>query len=164
MGLQVSADPRITPATDFIGRKHSLFIDGQWSDATSEALIDVHNPATGALLTQVQAASEADVDQAVRAARVAFDSGPWPRMAPAERALLMNRLADLVESAGEEISILETLDNGMPLRGSQRAVGIAVANLRYFAGWTGKVAGQVHNPTQANTLAYTVREPVESPL
>jgi len=146
--------------TDFLDQNHPLFIDGVWTDAESGQTIKVMNPATGQVITTVQAAGARDIDRAVLAARAAFDDGPWPRLAPAERARLMLRLADALEAATPEVAHLETLDNGMPLPAATRAVGLAVANLRYFAGWCGKVSGQTHNLTQPDTLAYTIKEPV----
>jgi phenylacetaldehyde dehydrogenase len=160
MSAQETLDRQLGRVDDFLNRSHALFIDGAWTDAESGRLIDVVNPATGAPVAKVQTAGADDADRAVGAARTAFDDGPWPRIPPAERTKVMHRLADLIESATEEIAILETLDNGMPLAASTRAVGIGVANLRYFAGWCGKIAGEVHNPTQADTLAYTVKEPI----
>jgi phenylacetaldehyde dehydrogenase len=146
--------------TEFLGRVHPLFIGGDWSPASSEEVIDVFDPATGRLVATVQAAGTADVDRAVRAARLAFDEGPWPRLTPTRRMQAMLRLADVVEAAGPEIAHLETLDNGMPLASAARAVGIAVENLRYFAGWCGKVAGEIHNLGQPDVHAYTVKEPI----
>jgi phenylacetaldehyde dehydrogenase len=145
---------------DFLSRTHPLFIDGDWTDAESGQTISVVNPATGRPLANVQAASARDIDKAVRAARAAFDAGPWPRLPPAERARLMLKLADAVAGAKEEIAYLETLDNGMPLASGIRAVGLAAAHLSYFAGWCGKVAGQIHNVSQADMHVYTVKEPV----
>jgi phenylacetaldehyde dehydrogenase len=120
----------------------------------------VINPATGQLLAKVQAAGAKDVDRAVRAARVAFDDGPWPRLPPAERARFMMKLADSIAGAKEEIAYLETLDNGMPLSSGTRAAGLAVAHLTYFAGWCGKVAGEIHNVNQPDMHVYTVKEPI----
>jgi len=145
---------------DFLDQTHALFIDGAWTDAESGHTIDVVNPATGQTVAKAQAGGARDIDRAVRSARIAFDEGPWPRMASADRARLMFALADAVEAAGDEIAYVETINHGMPLAGARRAVGLAVANLRYFAGWCGKLGGQTHHLTQPDTLAYTVKEPI----
>ena len=83
-----------------------------------------------------------DIDHAVKAARRAFESGPWPDLSPSERGRLLWKLSDLLEKHREEFAELETLDNGKPLFFS-RIVDIptAVDVLRYMAGWATKVEG-----------------------
>ncbi|MEU1597929.1 aldehyde dehydrogenase family protein [Streptomyces sp. NPDC005708] len=152
--------PQLPAIQEFLDRIHPLFIGGEWTSAQSEQVIDVVNPATGEPISRVQAADATDIDRAVTAARTAFDDGPWPRLSPLDRARIMLKLADLIEHAAPEIAYLETVDNGMPLASATRAVGIAVSNLRYFAGWAGKIAGSLHNLNQGETFAYTVKEPI----
>jgi len=144
----------------YFTRDHKLFIDGAWVDAEDGGMIVVTNPATGEPLGKVQAAGRLDVDRAVRAARQAFDWGPWPRLPPQERARLMFKLADAIASARDEIAHIESLDNGMPLSSGIRAAGLAVSHLSYFASWCGKLAGQIHNAGQADMHVYSVKEPV----
>ena len=146
--------------SQFLSQPHQLFIAGAWTDAESEQTIDVINPGTGQVVAQAQAGGSSDINRAVRAARVAFDEGPWPQMAPTERSRLMFALADAVEAATDEVSYVETINHGMPLHAAKRAVSLAVANLRYFGGWCGKLGGQTHSLTQPDTLAYTIKEPV----
>jgi phenylacetaldehyde dehydrogenase len=144
----------------FLAKTHGLFIDGEWVGAGSGETIAVIDPATGQQVAQVEAGGAADIDRAVQAARTAFDEGPWPRLPAPERARLMLQLAEAIDAAAPEIAYLETLDNGMPYVASQRAVGIAAANLRYFAGWCGKIAGRIHNTTMADVHAYSLKEPI----
>ncbi len=119
------------------------------------------NPATGKVFAKAAAAGPADIDRAVRAARAAFDSGPWPSMPPIERAQLIWKLADAVEAAADEIAYILSLDNGMPMMMAKFAGAFGTArNLRYMAGWCGKVDGAVPTPAEANKLAYTLKEPV----
>ncbi|TKI95733.1 aldehyde dehydrogenase family protein, partial [Bacillus wiedmannii] len=73
-----------------------------------------YNPATEDVLAVVCEAQEEDIDVAVKAARSAFESGPWAEMTTAERAYLIYKLADLIEEHGEELAQLEALDNGKP--------------------------------------------------
>src|ERR1700760_1989152 len=92
-----------------------LLINGEWVEGsrTFESI----NPATGEVLAQVAEASPADVDRAVKAARAAFDdeSGKWRKMSASERGRLLWKIADLIEQHIDEISELETLDNGKPI-------------------------------------------------
>src|SRR5438874_596096 len=98
-----------------------LFIGGKWLDSVSGKTFPTINPATGEAICQVAEGDKADVDLAVKAARKAFEQGPWPKMSAAERGRLLNKLADLIEQNQEELAALETLDNGKPLRDSQEA-------------------------------------------
>ncbi|MFD8339312.1 aldehyde dehydrogenase family protein [Streptomyces solisilvae] len=158
--MTMTQAPQSPAIQEFLDRVHPLFIGGEWTAAQSEQAIDVLNPATGETISRVQVADATDIGRAVGAARTAFDDGPWPQLSPLDRARIMLKLADLVEHAAPEIAYIETLDNGMPLASATRAVGLAVSNLRYFAGWSGKIAGNVHNLNQGETFAYTVREPI----
>src|ERR1700720_4518885 len=93
-----------------------LFINGKWQDSVSGKTFATSNPATGEVICQVAEGDKADVDLAVKAARKAFEEGPWPKLSAAERGRLLHRLADLVEQNKEELAALESLDNGKPYR------------------------------------------------
>ena len=103
-------------AKSFLAGKHQLLIDGKSTDATSGKRFDVVDPATGQAIAAVAEADKADVDEAVKAARRAFESGPWSKTSPQDRCKLMWKLADLLESHADEIAELESLDNGKPIR------------------------------------------------
>ncbi|HEY7311126.1 MAG TPA: aldehyde dehydrogenase family protein, partial [Gemmataceae bacterium] len=98
-----------------------LFIGGKWLDSVSGKTFPTINPATGETICQVAEGDKADIDLAVKAARKAFEDGPWPKMNASERGRLLNKLADLVESHKDELAALESLDNGKPLRDSLAA-------------------------------------------
>jgi acyl-CoA reductase-like NAD-dependent aldehyde dehydrogenase len=145
------------PELEFLRRPQRLYIDGEFA-ATDEQLT-VLNPATGLPLAEVPLASEEDVDLAVRAARAAF---PRWRFTPAtQRARLLWRLADLLETRQEELATIEVLDNGKPI-GEARAVDIAltIELLRYYAGWVTKIAGSVQPNSIPGMLSMVRREPV----
>ncbi len=145
----------------FLSRTHKLFINNEWVEPQSGETIEVTNPATGKVFARAAAAGAADVDRAVRAARAAFESGPWPSMPPVERAQLIWRLADAVEAAADEIGYVLSLDNGMPMMMAKFAGALGTArNLRYMAGWCGKIDGAVPTLAEPNKLAYTLKEPV----
>jgi len=141
-----------------------LFVDGEWRDASDGATFDVIAPASEELLATVAAASDADVDAAVRAARREADGGTWSRLTGADRGLLLFRLADLVERNLETFVTLEALDIGRPAY-EPRLVDIpnAVDVFRHFAGWADKIEGRWVAPLPAfgrTRQAYTIREPL----
>jgi len=125
-----------------------------------------YNPATGEVLAQVAEGDSQDINLAVKAARKAFDSGPWSRLTASERGRLVWKLADLLEEHLEEFATLETLDNGKPLTVARAAdVPLAVDMFRYMAGWATKLEGttipiSVPYTPGANYHVYTLREPV----
>ena len=115
------------------------FINNVFVDAKSGATLDTVNPATEELITKVAACDKADVDEAVKAARAAFE-GPWSKVDGAGRGKLLNKLADLCEQHREELSTIEVLDNGKPFTQYLAAdMALIVSHLRYFAGWADKV-------------------------
>ncbi|MFV3126514.1 aldehyde dehydrogenase family protein [Niveispirillum sp. KHB5.9] len=148
-------------ARKFAGREHGLFIDGAWMAPRSGSTFETFNPGDGSRIGHAAAGGEADVDLAVRAARAALE-GPWADMKPSERARLLWRLADAIEAHADEFALLETLNNGKPLRDARMFdVPHAVEVLRYNAGWTTKLNGESVNLSGPGTWhAYTVREPV----
>jgi len=146
----------------FLNRGHGLLINGEWTAPAAGGAIPVFDPATEAQISSVAAADAADVDLAVRAARLAFDQGPWRKTSGAARAKLIWRLADLLMEHADELAELETFDNGKPLHDT-RAVDLPVASelLRYFAGWASKLNGvstSIGDPGEYQ--AFTVREPI----
>lgn len=143
-------------------RPFQLLIDGGWSEAQSGDVLDVVNPADRGVIAQIPAADRRDVDRAVRAARKAFEDGPWPAMPPGERAKLLWRIADLIEARKEEFAELETLDNGKPVTMSKWVdVPASIATLRYWSGWCTKIAGETRAVDMpGDYLAMTLREPI----
>jgi len=149
-------------ASDFTAKARELFIGGRWRAAQSGETFDVVDPANEKVFARVAAGTEADIDAAVREARKAFEAGPWPSMTPAQRARLLLKLADLIEANGDEIALLESLDNGMPFRMARfGGVSGAAESLRYHAGWATKMHGATINLSMPGEWhAYTLREPV----
>jgi aldehyde dehydrogenase (NAD+) len=144
----------------FLSGVKKLYINGEFVKSASEKTFDTPNPATGEVLATVYEAQEEDIDRAVKAAREAFDNGPWSKMTPAERSRLMYKLADLMEENKEELAQLETLDNGKPIRETLNAdVPLAIEHMRYYAGWTTKIVGQTI-PVNGPFFNYTRHEPV----
>src|SRR5262245_11060974 len=161
MNAQLSADRTQNVAANFLATTHGLFIDGQWVPAQSGKTFDVINPATGQVIAKCAAGDAADIDAAVKAARKAFESPPWSSLNPGGRSKLMWKLAEAIETNAEELGLLETLDNGMPLKVSRFVAALGAAeNLRYNAGWAGKIMGETPNISVPNHHVYTLREPV----
>src|SRR5881227_3957448 len=141
-------------------RHYQMLIGGAWVNAQSGRTFESINPYTGKVWAVMPEAAEADVDAAVRAARKAFDEGPWGRMTGAERARLMRRLADLIADNAERIAAVETTDIGKLLREMRgQLLGLADYYL-YFAGAADKIHGETIPSDRANFFVYTRREPV----
>jgi phenylacetaldehyde dehydrogenase len=150
--------------TGFVSKTGKLLINGKWVDAASGKTFATYNPATGEVLANVAAGDKEDIDRAVKAARAAFETGPWSKISPSERGRLLWKLADLLEKHTEEFAQLESLDNGKPLKVARAAdVPLAVDHFRYYAGWATKIEGNTISlglAKQGKFHAYTVREPV----
>ncbi len=141
--------------------KHTeCFINGKWVPAASGKTFETINPATEDVIAEVAEGDKADVDAAVKAARNAFDKGPWRKMNARDRGKLMNRLADLIEEETEELAALESLDNGKPVKDSRAAdLPLTIDCLRYYAGFADKIHGETI-PVNGNYFTYTRKEPV----
>ena len=140
---------------------HDLLIGGERMGAADGRTFESLDPATGEPIAVVAHAGAEDVDRAVRAARTAFEDGPWASMSAADRGALIERLAQLVEEHGEELAELESLDNGKPVTYAKVVdVGSSANHLRYFAGWPTKIEGEVIPVRAPDTLCYTRKEPV----
>jgi phenylacetaldehyde dehydrogenase len=150
--------------TTFVGKKQKMLINGKWVDAASGKTFPTYNPATGEVLSNVAEGDREDIDRAVKAARAAFETGPWSKISPSERGRMMWRLADLIEKHTEEFAQLESLDNGKPLKIARIAdLPLAIDHFRYYAGWATKIEGNtipMGLARQGSYHAYTVREPV----
>ena len=155
----------IAPHRDELGLGDGLMlIEGRWVAAAGEESWSHRHPATGEQVASFPVAGPGDVDLAVRAARRAFDDGPWPRARAGERARVLRKIADLVHEHGDELLGLQALDNSVPLSfGEIYAMSAAfVADVfDHHAGWADKLAGETLPPYQGGDhLVLTLREPV----
>ena len=143
-----------------------MLINGQWVEAASGETFATYDPATGEVICDVAAGDKKDIDRAVKAARAAFESGPWRKMTPSDRGRAIWKLADLLEKNLEEFAQLESLDNGKPLTVARVAdVPLAIDLFRYMAGWATKIHGStfpisVPYAPGARFFSYTLREPI----
>ncbi|MFC6154402.1 aldehyde dehydrogenase family protein [Nocardioides yefusunii] len=118
---------------------YGLFVDGEFVDGTGESFATI-NPATEEHLAHVAEASEADVDRAVKAARRAYDK-VWSKMSGRERAKYLFRIARIIQERAKEFAVLETLDNGKPIKETRDFdVPTVAAHFFYYAGWADKLA------------------------
>jgi acyl-CoA reductase-like NAD-dependent aldehyde dehydrogenase len=137
-----------------------VFIGGQWRPPASGETYATINPATEEESARVARGDERDIDQAVQAARRAFDSGPWPRMAAAERARLLWKLADLITANLDEMARLESVNTGKTLFDSGKVeLPFAAEVFRYYAGWTTKIHGETLN-LRDGAFTFTLRQPI----
>lgn len=137
---------------------YKLFIDGQWVPSSDGAILESFCPADGSLLAKFADASEQDVDKAVKAAQKAFVS--WSQSTPKERAAILNKIADIIDANQEELAMIESLDNGKPIRETMAIdVPYASAHFRYFAGVILAESGE-SNILDNNFLSITLREPL----
>jgi aldehyde dehydrogenase (NAD+) len=155
----------IKPHRDEVGLTDvEMLVDGQWTAARAGQTWNHRHPATGEDVASFPIAAAPDVDLAVRAARRAFDEGPWPRARASERIRVLRRIADLVREHGDELLRLQALDNSVPLSfgGVYGMSSAMVADVfDHHAGWVDKLAGETLPPYQGGDhLVMTLREPV----
>ncbi|HZP44388.1 MAG TPA: aldehyde dehydrogenase family protein [Candidatus Binataceae bacterium] len=152
---------KVGAVLDFLRRSPTkLLIDGKWTAAKSGKTFETINPANEEVLALVAEGDKADVDEAVVAARRAFEEGRWRTITPHQRGRYLLRIAELIDKYADELAELESLDNGKPVA-QARTIDIAGAAgiFRYFAGWPSKIYGET-NPSDPGMFNYTLREPI----
>ncbi|MFF9338653.1 aldehyde dehydrogenase family protein [Streptomyces sp. NPDC014773] len=130
-----------------IAPSYGLFIDGEFTDAADGKVFKTVSPSTEEVLSEIAQAGEADVDRAVKAARKAFEK--WSALPGAERAKYLFRIARIIQERSRELAVLETLDNGKPIKETRDAdLPLVAAHFFYYAGWADKLdhAGYGANP------------------
>jgi aldehyde dehydrogenase (NAD+) len=122
-----------------IESSYGLFIDGEFVESTGGSMIKTINPATEEVLAEVSEANQADIDRAVSAARKAFTK-TWGPMPGRDRAKYLFRIARLIQERSRELAVLETLDNGKPIREARDVdIPLVAAHFFYHAGWADKL-------------------------
>jgi acyl-CoA reductase-like NAD-dependent aldehyde dehydrogenase len=135
-----------TAVLDFLRKPKRMLIEGKWVSAKSGKTFETINPANEEVLALVPEGDRADVDEAVKAARRAYEGSKWSKINPHQRARFLLTIADLIEKHVEELAILETLNNGMGISLARNFTLLAVDTFRYYAGWATKIYGET-NPS-----------------
>jgi betaine-aldehyde dehydrogenase len=136
-----------------------MFIDGEWREAESQQTRPVLNPANGEVIAYAPEGAVADARAAIQAARRAFEEGVWSGLSVQERASYLFKIADKIDEYADELTQLETMDNGKTLREAGFDVADAAACFRYYAGLITKPDGQTYHVADP-MQAMVVREPV----
>lgn len=136
------------------------FIDNAFVPSLDGESFETHNPANNKPITEVASGTVRDADRAVKAARRAFDEGPWSRLPAEERARALRRIGDLIEKHADEIADVEIEDTGVPTSQIKKgAIPRAAQNFYFFADMADKITGESF-PKDGEFMNYTVRRPV----
>ena len=140
-------------------RTYQNYMNGQWAASVSGETFPVYDPSTEEVIAQVASSNAADVDKAVKAARAAFDSGPWPATTAQDRGRILFRLAEKIRQNAAQLSELECRNTGKPIVEAEFDIADVATCFEYYGGLANKVTGNV-NPVPANALSFTMREPI----
>ena len=138
--------------------RYQLFIGGQWRDASDGEFFTTKCPANGEKLTECAQATKEDVDDAVREAWKAFET--WKKVPTSERAAILNKIADIIDANTEHLAMVESLDNGKPIRETMAIdIPLSAKHFRYFAGCIMAEEGSA-NILDEQFLSLILREPI----
>ncbi|MBT2617481.1 MULTISPECIES: aldehyde dehydrogenase [unclassified Bacillus (in: firmicutes)] len=152
--------PKLAWAKEWLKQTKKFYINGEWLDSASGETIETINPSNGEVIGRFQSATKEDIDQAVAAARQAFDHGPWSEVTRKDRAKTLRQISALIKQHQAELATLESLDNGKLYTESfNDDVQEASDLFEYYAGWTDKYYGE-NNPVEGDFLSYTTRDPI----
>lgn len=134
------------------------FINGRWREANDGGVIEVENPANGEVFATIPASRQADVDEAVGAARSSFQTGSWSQAVPAQRGRVLWKISELIRERLEELAQMETRDTGKPIREAREDILVSADTFEFYAGLANKITGQTF-AMPAGQFATTIREP-----
>src|ERR1700758_1515277 len=141
------------------GKTNQNYVNGQWTSSSTGATFPVFDPSTEEVIAHVAAASANDVDRAVKAARAAFDSGPWPATTAQDRGRILFKLAEKIRQNQPMLAELESRNTGKPIVEAEYDIGDVATCFEYYGGLANKVNGNVM-PVPAHALSFTLRGPV----
>ena len=147
-----------SPAKPAVKTYHN-YVNGQWVPAASDQTFPVFDPSTEEVIAHVAAASASDVDKAVKAARAAFDSGPWPATTAQDRGRILFKLAEKIRQNSAMLAEIECRNTGKPIVEAEYDITDVATCFEYYGGLANKVTGNVM-PVPANALSFTLREPI----
>ncbi|MCL6547363.1 MAG: aldehyde dehydrogenase family protein [Alicyclobacillus sp.] len=152
--------PKLEWAMRWLSEVKRPYWGGSFRENEDGVALESVNPTDGSVLGRFYRCTASDVDQAVRAARDAFDNGPWRKVGRKDRAKILRRIADVIRAHQAELATLETLDNGKLYSESWHDDLTETADIfDYYAGWTDKYYGETC-PVEGDYLNYTTRDPV----
>src|SRR5579871_384209 len=140
-------------------RTYKNYVNGEWVASAAGETFPVYDPSTEEVIAHVAAAGAADVDLAVKAARVAFDSGPWATTTAQDRGRILFKLAEKIRQNTAALAEIECRNTGKPIVEAEYDIADVATCFEYYGGLATKVLGSV-NPVPANALSFTMREPV----
>jgi betaine-aldehyde dehydrogenase len=138
---------------------YQMYINGEFTNGTSNKMMDIYNPANGEVFAQVPQASKNDMENAISAAHDAFYNGEWKQSTGQSRGRVLFQIAEALRQHSARLAELETLNMGKPLLESEYDLADAATCFEYFGGWASKVFGEV-NPVPDNAISFTLKEPV----
>ncbi|KGA95674.1 betaine-aldehyde dehydrogenase [Alkalihalobacillus alcalophilus ATCC 27647 = CGMCC 1.3604] len=138
---------------------YQLFINGEYTNSRDEKFFEVYNPATGEVIARAAKATKEDVDRTVEAARMAFESGKWPRTSHTKRARILNQIAAVMRERFNELVEAEVLDTGKTVAAAQGQINQAIEDFEFYAGTIATFGGRT-NPMPGQFFNYTLKEPV----
>jgi acyl-CoA reductase-like NAD-dependent aldehyde dehydrogenase len=145
--------------TKFLDSSPKMIIDGKPVDAADSRTFESFDPSTGQAFVEVPRGGAKDIDAAVAAARASFDDGRWRSLRPGKRSEILSTLAGLIKKNSAELTQIEALDGGKPLKLASGEVWSAAEVFRYYSGWPTKFFGET-NPSADDLFVYTIREPM----
>src|ERR1700687_1962938 len=140
-------------------RTYRNYVNGQWVASASNETFPVYDPSTEEVIARVAAANSAAVDAAVKAARAAFDSGPWPQTTAQDRGRILFKLAEKIRQNTAQLAEIESRNTGKPIVEAEYDIADVATCFEYYAGLANKVLGHV-NPVPAEALSFTLLETV----
>src|SRR6202040_1659053 len=140
-------------------RSYQNFVNGKWESATSDKTFPVYDPSTEEIIAQVAAADAADVDRAVKAARAAFDSGPWPQTTAQDRGRILFKLAEKIRQNTATLAELECRNTGKPIVEAEYDIADVATCFEYYGGLATKILGYV-NPVPDHAPSLTLTQPM----
>ena len=143
---------------NILKKSYKMFINGEWVDSSNGVKVKTYAPYNNELLSEFPDASEEDVDKAVKAAKVAFQT--WKKTTVKERAKILNQIADIIDANKDLLATVETMDNGKPIRETTLVdIPLSSAHFRYFAGCILADEGQA-TVLDEKFLSLILREPI----
>jgi betaine-aldehyde dehydrogenase len=140
-------------------KSYSPYINGEFVAPLASATLDVLDPAAGEVIARVPDAGPADIDRAVKAARAAFDDGPWKETTAQERGRILFKLASIVRERADELAQLETRNTGKPIVEAEYDIADVATCFEYYGGLATKIHGDVI-PVPDNAMSLALREPI----